>query len=81
MRRSQTEPADSCKTEREHAQLRENAEHEPSLGPSLNILNVGQEDEVDELDLTHHAHSKHILEKQKNGKKASGLNLEELCLS
>lgn len=78
MRRSQTEPADSWEMEREHAQLREHAEHEPSLRPSLNILNAAQEDDVQEVDLTHHTHGKHVLEKQKSGNKASGLNLEEL---
>lgn len=33
---------------------------------------------MQEVDLTHHTHGKHVLEKQKSGNKASGLNLEEL---
>eukprot|EP00435_Cladocopium_sp_Y103_P000829 s2041_g1.t1 len=82
MRRSRTEPADSWemeRMEREHAQLREHREHEPSLGPLLNNPeSSGQEDDGHEVDLTHQTHGKRIPEKQKNGKKASGINLEEL---
>lgn len=78
LRRSQTEPADSWEIEREHAQLREHAEHEPSLKPSLNTLSASREDDLNEVDFTHHTHGKYILEKQITGEKTSGLNLEEL---